>query len=271
MKSRIIGITLFLIISISVPLQAKEFLNTLLHLNFCFLYTFGTIGDAVEREKKYYIPTNPDDTNDPKNKNVHPDHYETGFGLSMDLVPFRPIILGNEAHAVKFGLRAGYSFHYLHQNVTVDQGTGDKKYGGNLFTYNCMMVGPVIHYAPSIEPVGIGEYSAGGGFTFFALAGRLSNGQYKALPASRDYGDAVSDYQRTVKGWKFDIGCGAALAVCSINVGLNLYYSYIDVNLNKALPQTAYAGMGKESNIKEFCFEIYWGIPIEWFVDPELF
>lgn len=252
----------------AIPLQANEFLNTILHFNMGFLYTLGTTGDILDREKKYYLLKYPGDST---SKKVHPSHHETAFGLSVDLVPFKPIILGNEAHAIKIGLRGGYSFHYLQQSLTVDQGTGDIEYGGDLMTYNCWMLGPVIHYAPSIEPVGIGEYSAGGGFTFFALMGQLRNAKYNAYPTKRDYGETVTDYERNVKGWKFDIGCGAALAVCSINIGINLYYSLVSLKLNNALTQTEYVTMGRKSKIHEMCFELYWGIPIEWFADPEFF
>ena len=98
--------------------------------------------------------------------------------------------------------------------------------------------------------------------------GRLNEGQYTAFPAMRDKGVVVADYERKVSGWKMDIGCGAALAVCAVNLGINIYYSLIDFSFNSALAQTEYAGIGKSSRLHEMCFELYFGIPIEWFVDP---
>ena len=231
------------------------------------MYSLSCTGDILDYEHdNYYIEETYDRTT-PKKQRA--DHYDMSFGMSIDLVPFDPIVLGNESHAIKFGIRAGYFFNYIDQTIEVKESSDDaKEYGGTLVQYNNWMVGPIIYYAPSIEPVGIGDkYSAKGGFTMYVLFGMINSGTLSAFPAKRDHGEDVSNYETSVSGYKINAGIGTALSVCSINIGLNLYYSRIQLKMSDEV----YSSIGKKTTIDEICFELYWGIPIEWFSSPEVF
>ncbi|HPJ41779.1 MAG TPA: hypothetical protein PLY21_05620 [Spirochaetota bacterium] len=242
---------LILLFLIPVNLQAREFLNTVLHLNFGGMYSFATNGDILDREEKAI------DQAFPENKKT--SHYETAYSFTLDIVPFDPIILGMESHAVKFGVRTAYRLHFLQQRVK----SGDE-YTGQVLDYRAWMVGPVIHYAPNIEASDLDyEYTADGGFTLYALFGRL-NGDLTAYPAIKDYGVSTSNSNTAITGYKFDIGIGAEIALCALNFGMNVYYSHTKIRMKDAV----YENSGKEGTLKEGCLEIYVGIPIESFIEP---
>jgi len=184
-------------------------------------------------------------------------YYETALCVTLDIAPTKPIILGMEDHAIKFGLRGSFKFHSLQQSVDMNE-----EHTGKIMNYNSYMLGPVIHYAPFIEPSDLNkDYTAGGGFTFFALVGKI-DGDLKAYPVLG--GDPGLSHSSKINGYKFDIGAGAELAICSLNIGINLYYSYTNIKMKDQV----YAGIGKSGNLKEGCLELYIGIPIESFIEP---
>jgi hypothetical protein len=244
MKKKYIILTLFVFIS-QQSLQAREFLNTILHLNFGGMYSFASGGDIIGGEDRAVDSLKPD--------NQGTSYYETAICITLDIVPTRPIILGMEDHAIKFGVRGSYRIHSLQQSVRMP----DEK-TGKVMDYNSYMIGPVIHYAPFIESSNLDrDYTAGGGFTFFALCGKI-NGDLTAYPVI-----SGKDSSK-IKGYKCDIGVGSEIALCSLNVGLNVYYSYANIKMKEAI----YNNMGRKGNLKEGCLELYIGIPIESFIEP---
>jgi hypothetical protein len=233
---------------IQQPLQAREFLNTVLHLNFGGMYSFASGGDIIRYEDK--------EANSDLYEVKDTNYYETALCITLDVAPTKPIILGMEDHAIKFGVRGSYKIHSLQQSVNMP----DEK-TGKIMDYYSYMIGPVIHYAPFIEPSDLNkDYTAGGGFTFFALLGKI-NGDLKTYPVLPVPGGSKSS---KISGYKYDIGVGAELALCSLNIGINLYYSYTSIKMKEEV----YSGMGKKGNLKEGCLELYIGIPIESFIEP---
>ena len=250
-QSTILCLLVFIIVFISQQsLQAREFLNTILHLNFGGMYSFAAGGDIISKENK---------ESDSNSLVKNSSHYETALCVTLDIAPTKPIILGMEDHAIKFGVRGSYKLHSLQQALDLnDESTG------KLIDYYSYMLGPVIHYAPFIEPSNLNkDYTAGGGFTFFALFGKIS-GDLTAYPVLSDIDPAIISKSSKISGYKFDIGTGAELALCSLNIGINLYYSYTNIKMKEPV----YADMGKKGNLKEGCIELYIGIPIESFIEP---
>ena len=232
-------------------LHAREFLNTVLHLNFGGMYSFANAGDIIEEE---------DDAVEDVFSSSQNSYYETAYTVTLDIVPFDPIILGLESNAVKFGIRGAYGFNFVQQRVTAE----NEVYNEELINYTLWMVGPVIHFAPAIEPSDIdNEYTASSGLTFFVLYGRLS-GDLTAYASLRDYGSTFSLYESKIEGYKINVGFGAEIALCSLNFGLNLYYSFTSYSLEREI----YPGAGKSHYMKEGCLELYVGFPIETFIKP---
>lgn len=266
MKKRYLIVVLF-ILTAPAALYSSEFLNTVVHLNFGIMSSFATGGDIIDSEKNAIeSPTGITD-----NSNI--SHYETAGCATLDIVPTSPLILGMEEHALKFGLRGSYRFHYLNQRVT----TTVEEIGNRVMDYKSWMVGPIVYYAPFIGPSDLNmDYTASGGFTFYALYGQI-NGNMTAYPSMRDKGIKISasdgpslfnngtaDYDSKISGSKFDFGVGAEFSLCSINVGVNIYYTYINVDMKDKL----YVDLGRNGHIKEGCLELYIGIPIETFIEP---
>ena len=111
-------IVILFLLAVPASLQSREFLNTVLHLNFGGMYSVATTGDLIDSEN------NAVDTQIPSNSSK--SHYETAYCITLDIVPTDPIILGMEDHAIKFGLRGSYRFHYLQQKVKVGVDVGDQ-------------------------------------------------------------------------------------------------------------------------------------------------
>ena len=250
---RIIKITA-LIAAISIipaQLHAREFLNTVLHLNFGGMYSFTNVGDLIDEEHKAV------EANIPAGEE---SYYETAYTVTLDIVPFDPIILGLESNAIKFGIRGTYGFNFVQQRITDDADV----FSEQLMNYDVWMIGPVIHFAPVINPSDLdNEYTASSGFTFFATWGRL-DGDLSAYAALRDSGVSFSNHNAKVEGYKINIGFGAEIALCSLNFGLNLYYSYTNYTLDHEI----YTGAGKNHYMREGCLELYVGFPIETFIKP---
>ena len=262
--NRILIPALFVLLLNPAPARAKEFLNTIMHINFGVAYGFP-FGDIIDLEHdSYYILQTYE-----KNKKVRPRHFDSSLGMTIDLVPLPPLILGTDSHALKFGIRGKYFFHYFQQKLTVKEGEKkETEYGGELINYRSWMVGPVIHYAPSIEASDLGgDYTAGGGFTIFALAGPLQEGLLTAFPAQRDNGVDVGAYETKFDGYKIDVGIGAEISICSLNLGINLFYSTMRINMDDVI----YSSIGRESRINEFGIELFIGIPITRTVFPRIF
>ena len=160
-------------------LHAREFLNTVLHLNFGGMYSFTNVGDIIDEEH---------DAAEANSLSGEESYYETAYTVTLDIVPFDPIILGLESNAIKFGIRGTYGFNFVQQRITSDGNV----YGDQLMKYNLWMIGPVIHFAPVIDPSDLdNEYTASSGFTFFATWGRL-DGDLSAYAALRDSGLSIS-------------------------------------------------------------------------------
>lgn len=250
MNRKFLTAVIFILI-IPVTLHARDFLNTVVHLNFGGMYSFANFGNVIDSEDRQV------DSYFTESHDV--SYYETAYCLTLDIVPTDPIMLGIEESAIKFGVRGTCGFHFLQQRVT----SGDE-FGDQVMDYRSWMIGPVVHYAPFIEPSDLNEdYRATGGFTLYALYGKI-DGTMTAFPAIRDDGGSTGDYDSRIKGYKFDIGVGAEIALCSLNVGINLYYSYMKFTMKEKI----YSDMGKTGYLKEGCMEIYVGIPIESFIEP---
>lgn len=249
-KIKILTVSLIILVSPSV-LNAREFLNTVLHLNFGGMYSVTSVGDLIKEEEDYIKTASTD--------NYDVSHYETALSITLDIVPMNPILLGMESNAIKFGMRAKYGFHFIQQRISATQ-----EYSDELARYDAWMLGPVVHFAPVINPSDIdNEYTATSGFTFFLLYGRL-NGNLSAYPGLRDAKVSVPTYETSLKGYKLEGGFGAEIALCSLNFGVNIYYSYTSFRLGREV----YVGAGKDMHLKEVCLELYMGIPIESFIKP---
>ena len=234
-------------------LYSKEFLNTILHLNFGGMYSFVSGGGIINEEK-----------NEIEGHELFPSsrisHYSTAYCFTLDVAPMKPILLGLEEHAIKFGVRGAYRFHFMQQEVR----SKGVEYKGNVFNYNSWMVGPVMHYAPFISPSSVDyEYTALGGFTFYALFGKI-DGDLTAFPALRKAGGSVGNSSSKISGYKMDFGMGAEISVCSINFGVNLYYSRV----NYKMKEPVYAVDKRKGTLNEGCIELYFGIPVEFIIKP---
>lgn len=259
--------TIILLVLLFKPINshAKEFLNTFLHINFVFMYSLTTFGKIIDTEHESYRIEDPSNNSN----GVRPDHHDEAYGVICDITPLPALILGMEEHAVKFGLRLGYRFHSIQQEIVLEKST----YKGDLFTFRTLMYGPVIYYAPSIEPSKVDRrYNASKGLVFYALFGKINNGTLAAFPSRRDYGvDPVTvDYETKVAGYKIDIGLGGEVSICgSINIGLNLYYSRITLKMDDQIYNTSgdsliSQNVGRETSLNEICAEIYIGIPVQY-------
>jgi len=250
MKKTVIAIIIFFILPSC--LFAREFLNTYVHLNLGGMYTSFINSDLLDSEEN-------------RNESYFSDyksatHYETAFCATLDVVPMKPIILGLESHAIKFGVRGSYRLHFMEQRVSV----ADEEYENRLINYKSWMIGPVVHYAPFLESSYFNnDYTASSGFTFYVLYGRL-DGDLTSGQAIENAGGSISGNSTDLSGYKIDVGFGAELAVCSVNFGANIYYSYINMDFDKAV----YSDLGKSTTMNEFCLEIYIGIPVESFIEP---
>jgi hypothetical protein len=255
------GFRIFIIVFLTLMIQgsslhAREFLNTFMQLNMGMGYTFASSGDIVRAEDEYYIVDSDGDK-------VRPENTGASMNLMMDIVPFKPIILGFESHAIKIGLRGGYRYYYVEQKIEGHFGGDKKEYGGNLMNSQSVLIGPLIRYAPSITPSGLdNNYVSGGGFTFYALYGHIFSGEIDAFPAMRARGDLASgvDYQTTIRGYRYDVGVGAEISICSVNLGLNVYYSQVRLKLSKDIYD-----VGRNTTLHEGNIEIYLGLPFEYF------
>ncbi len=262
--SGIIIIILLLLLFKPHNSSAREFLNTYLHINFAFMYSLTAFGKITDTEHDSYSILDPSN-----NESVRPDHHDEAYGILLDITPLPALVLGMEEHAIKFGIRLGYRFHTLQQEIALEKST----YGGDLFTFRTFMYGPVIYYAPSIEPSKINRnYTANKGLVFYALFGKLSNGTLTAFPSRRDYGaDPVTiDYDTKVTGYKIDIGIGGEVSICgSVNIGLNLYYSRLILKMDDPVYNTSGDSLisnnvSRETSLNEICAEIYMGIPVQY-------
>ncbi|HOO71487.1 MAG TPA: hypothetical protein PK926_06975 [Spirochaetota bacterium] len=229
-----------------------------MHINIGFAYGFP-FGGLIDKENESYSLYS-----EYEEIYIRPTHYDISVSFFIDLAPFDPIVLGNEAHAIKIGVRGGYRIHKIKQNLTIKPSKNkEDDYGGMLLDYQRWMVGPVLHYAPVIHPLGLGGgYSAQGGLTFFLLFGQLVNAELTAYPAWRkkEGSSAVGPYKSDVHGFAIDIGFGGEISIGTVNLGLNLYYTYLEVQHRRSV----YPSLGSTSSFHEISVELYFGIPIEW-------
>lgn len=247
-----------LLVMAPVQLQAKEFLNTIMHINLGFVIG-APFGHMIEKEDgrfESYADSNITGDYDFTN-------YHSSFGLTLDIVPMPPIILGTESHAIKFGIRGGFRFAFIYQKLNLrDENKNNTK---ALLSYKEWMVGPVVHYAPKLDVSSLtGNFTSDFGITVFALYGGLFDTQVNAFPIIRDRGGTVNSPSATsAKGFKLEAGFGLQLAVSAVNLGVNFFYAFTQLKLNKSI--TDYAGeVPQPVRLHELCLEFYIGIPIEW-------
>lgn len=241
----------------ALPVSAKEFLNAFLHVNIGITWNAGSFGPIIDREKATLLSQEESDTF----SYSKPTFLHTAIDLSMDLVPFKPLILGYEAHAFKFGVRGGVKFHSFQETMDVNSNGEDSSYSGTLMSYSEWFVGLVVRYAPSITISGIkGNYTADKGFIFYALYGNFFKGSLNAYPARANYGDDVGSNSTGLDGHKFEFGFGFEFHVCSVNLGINLGYAFIIARLDTDV----YGDIGTESNLHEVNVGLYLSLPLEY-------
>ena len=265
----------------SVSLYAGEFLNTLFHLDLAVMFAYP-YGDIIDLEENSVIKNEKDENGVITTKQRR--HYDYAFSINLDIAPFNPLILGTESHALKFGIRTGYRFHFLQQEISIlaeDETT--ESFGGELLSFQTFSIGPVIHYSPSVEILGFnGDYSSNTGFTFFILYAWITKGSIKTTPAYTEYwtertnsSDLTDDEKSAnityfeeasnsseIGGHKIDIGFGTEIAICSVNMGMNVFYSMLFLQFKNKV----YEDLPLNNRLTEICFEMYTGIPVEWFI-----
>jgi hypothetical protein len=171
------------------------------------------------------------------------------------------VLMGYEAHAVKFGLRSNLRLHYIQQKMTINRdGSDEADYQKDLVYFKTWMVGPVIYYSPSVEVTGLeSEYSATSAITMYALFGVVDKGEINKQPLKNELEGGVTDpFTEITGGYKIDVGVGGEVSVCSVNLGLNLFYSHTSFEMRDAI----YPTIGKKTTLGEICVEVYMGIPI---------
>ncbi len=162
--------------------HGREFLNTRIHLNFGGGYNFAS--NAIMNYENQAVPgillSN-------SFFPLEPTHDVTDYGLTIDAVPFEPLMLGQDSHALKFGLRGGYRFHFVSQKLGIKI-TDSKKYtiNSDLLRFQTWSVGPVVHYSPFVKPHVDGGYASIFGISLFATYGQLVNGKYTGYPSLND-------------------------------------------------------------------------------------
>ena len=250
-KTFFISIVFLLLVSSSV--QSKEFLNTIIDFNVGVVFG-APIGTLINHETSSYPVIQPSG-----NKTVNPTTSDASFGIFIDITPFPPIILGLESHAIKFGLRTGLRFNYWQQALTVSELSID--YREILVEYKNWMAGLVIMYAPVLGINRKGEFTASGGINFFVLFGTIFEGKLSPNPVKMKATTGATGSSLSFDGYKIDAGIGGEISVFSINIGVNVFYSYVNLTTASVMP---YSGFAKNTEIHEVCVEIYMGIPIEW-------
>jgi len=226
-------------------LSAREFLNTFMQINMGYSYSLVVAGSLVDAENKQ------------KDTDHKLKYNNNSFNFMTDITPFKPIFFWDESHAFKIGFRGGYRMHFMNQEVTI----GGKDRGGDLLVYNTLAAGPLIRYSPNISFFShSGEYSAGGGFTLYMLYEHVMSGHLDAFQAKRAIDSSFSaNYHALVRGYKLDFGIGTEISVCSVNLGVNLYYSQMRMKISEKI----YDEIGKKPFVHEGNIEIYIGMPLE--------
>ncbi len=252
-KIKTFSISIVFLLFVSSSAQSKEFLNTIVDFNIGVVFG-APIGNLISQETSSYSVVQPSG-----NKTMNPTTSEASFGIFVDITPFPPIILGLESHAIKFGLRTGFRFNYLQQALTVTELNIDIR--EILLEYKNWMAGLVIMYAPVLGINRKGEFTASGGLNFFVLFGTIFDGKLSPNPVKMKATTGATGSSLSFEGYKIDAGMGGEISVFSVNIGVNVFYSYINLTTAKVMP---YTGFAKNAEIHEVCVEIYMGIPIEW-------
>ncbi len=260
---KLLSLALFLSILLSAAgARAGEFLNAFMHVNFGVSYGIigGDIIDYEHNANNYVFGTTV----------FKAGHYDLSYGLFVDILPIPPILLGNESNALKFGIRTRFNSNNLRQTLTIRL-SSSKEYNfrGDLINYTSWMVGPVVYYSPIINSDNLEEtYRSSGGFTLFLLFGKIIEGRLRAYPSLRDLEVTVPiPYSTSLSGYRIDFGAGAAISFCSINVGMNIFYSMLNVTTETRV----YYHLPRYQRFDEFCIEIFMGIPFEWSRIPLVF
>lgn len=225
-------------------LYAREFLNTFMQINIGYSFSTITYGDIRRAEYKSR-------TMDKRLK-----YSDNSVNFMMDLTPFQPLIFYNDSHAIKFGFRGGYRLHYTEQRLRADK----RNYKGTLLDYQCAVIGGLIKYAPNIDMFeNLDEsQSAPWGLSLYVLYGQMFNGHLDAFAAERAYGVSKSAYQTKLSGFRIDTGIGIEFAICAVNIGVNVYHSYIRFKLDRDI----YASWGRAASQHEVTMEVYMGMPL---------
>lgn len=242
---------LLVVFAFPCSLFAREFINSFMQINLGYSYALVKAGDIRSGESK-----------NPPDGGQRLKYSASSVNFMLDITPFQPISFNNENSAIKIGLRGGFRMHTMEQRLTA-RVDGDKKdYSGRLLEFQCLSIGALIRYAPSmsmVEDLAESYYSSNGGFTAFVLYGRMFNGQIDAFAAKRAHKETVSvPYESTLTGHRIDAGLGAEISICAINLGVNLYYSCVLFQLKNDI----YPAIGRSPVQHELNLEVYIGLPL---------
>ena len=115
-----------------IPRQgdAKEFLNTFMHINLGVSYSLASVGDIMDREKDLTLDTAKSSTFDYEK----PTFSHIGLNLAIDLVPFDPLVFYHSSQAMKIGLRGGFRYNSFGEKLSVTDNGNTKSYSDTLMS-----------------------------------------------------------------------------------------------------------------------------------------
>jgi hypothetical protein len=236
-----------------VESYSGEFLNSIMKINFGASYEFPST-KIIQYERRtswsalyaLYGVMNP----------YMPTHFGMSYNINADILPIPPIIFLNETQGLKFGVRGGYKFSYIQQELNFKITERKQyKFTGDLMKYRTWLVGPIIYYTPFVKTSETtGDYTSNAGFTFFFLYGNLGNGKLTAFPTKMDLIEKMGGYLSLVdpttyyqklatqlldmgivktkfNGYSLNYGIGGELSFCAVNIGMNFVYSQTHIKL----------------------------------------
>jgi len=249
---KLIKFLALIIIIMPVESYSGEFLNSIMKINFGVSYDFPN-SDILQFEKRtswsalyqlthvgtFWVP-NP----------YLPTHFGMSYNLNADILPIPALIFLNETQGIKFGVRAGYKYSYIQQELIYKM-TEKKQYkfSGDLMKYRSWLVGPIIYYTPFVKTSDTtGDYTSNAGFTFFFLYGNLNNGKLSAYPTKMNLIEKMSGYisminptqyyqnlaaqfldmgitKTKLTGYSLNYGIGGEVSICAVNMGMNFIYT----------------------------------------------
>jgi hypothetical protein len=273
-----------------VQAVAYESIRNIFSINGGMSYA-NTGGRIIDIEKKMpaFISTTDINGANPAGPYLlsRPKHSSMSYGAFGDLTPVPAIVLGNDTHAVKFGIRGGYRYLSVKQKLEVKR----LSYTNDLMASHSWSMGPVIKYSPFLitDPV-TGAARSRFCITMFFQAGQTFRGYVRPHNAQLNLIKSISSaywsfsgiYPGLATNWftnnitgymtvfggarsrfsaiKYDIGLGAEAGILLFNLGINIYYSQIDMKI----PGNIYWYSCKNTSLRQFNAEFYIGMPVEW-------